>query len=79
MELLGQSVLFEAVEEMKPQARQRKKNLTRNPQAGSKEPLRESGKDQYTIKTANQAGTAKKEELSWEEWPPGPRGGCFRN
>lgn len=59
---------------MKPKARQRlkkKKMLIVNNQAGSKEPMKEGGKDQNKIKTSNQASITPREELGWEQWTTG--------
>lgn len=41
--------------------------LVVNNQAGSKEPMKEGGKDQNKIKTSNQASVAPREELGWEQ------------
>lgn len=74
----GQSMLFGAMEETKPRQDRVKTMFTLNPQAGSKQPIQEAGKDQHKIKTANQASIAKREELSWKEWTTGPRADSFR-
>ena len=49
----------------------KKKMLIVNNQAGSKEPMKEGGKDQNKIKTSNQASIAPREELGWEQWTTG--------